>query len=544
MPDRKRKDVRAVAEAAASLGLSWISGGPGGGGGVDAEVVAKGNDIFQSYDVAGIQHIPADHPELAHKCNAGLANRHVASLTRTKSGKVLAGMGTIGSSTGCQMFDPETHRWGTLFNGSRFISLMSQNSDPTGPDGWPNWAIGHRYVRSNGELVVLDENTGTLIGGEFGFDLGKAGITTVKSDGSPYLIPSTERWAVRNLIQQDEDGPVVFASVWTGGMIKSPGGLWKVDTSTGQVDRLLNKQVEGSAQRGNNIVAVTKNEGVFLSSDGGASFSDISANLPKSTWWRCTNMLKNGTILVGGCFPEAAAGGWCWARRKPGETEWENLSAVVDNRDLTSGQEFTPPNTGNRMGAPGCTIIATKHVMYEGQLVPTCSGAGGVAWLYLEDEGGCRPMAFGGGVVVNRDVVASTDGQHILLAMMDHKVQASHDGGMTWDKEASGLGGPNDFQAAGFDKANNLFLAMGDDGSRWESPIANPLKWKVSAKDARQFNPGSPRVGGSGAVVTLDGVDVADGALERFGVADIKKRHLTGGKLWVIGHGAIYLPVS
>ena len=95
---------------------------------------------------------PPTIPSSAHKCNAGLANRHVASLSRTASGKVLAAMGTIGpSGNGAQLFDPVAHRWGTQINGSRFIAVHSQNSNPT-DGGWPRWGIGHRYVRSTGEL--------------------------------------------------------------------------------------------------------------------------------------------------------------------------------------------------------------------------------------------------------------------------------------------------------------------------------------------------------------------------------------------------------
>ena len=213
----------------------------------------------------------------------------------------------------------------------------------------------------------------------------------------------------------------------------------------------------------------------------------------------------------------------------------------MDNRDLTTGQAFTPPNGANRMGGPGCTIIATKHVMYKGTMVPTCSGAGGVAWLYL--DGKCRPMAYGGGIVVNRDVCATPDGKHIILAMMDHKVQVSHDLGQTWEKEATGLGGPNDFNAVGSTATTR---------SSPEAMTARTGKRPSATTCGGSPRPGTPasttrtppRVGGSGAVVTLDGKDVADGALERFGAADIQKRHLTGGYLWVIGHGAIRLKVA
>lgn len=528
----------ALAEAAVATGLSWESGGPPGGGGVNGLVSSTWGQ-FQAYDVGGIQHIPLDHPELAHKCNAGLADRHVTSLSRTPSGEVLVGMGTYGDARGAAIFDEVAHRWGPLINGSRYIQMMAQNPNPT-EGGWPRWGIGHKYVRSSGELLSLEEATGMLTGGEFGFSTPDgAGITVVDPQGAPRKLAGTERWAVRNLIQVEGAPGKVLVTNWFGGMVNSPGGLWSVNTVTGDLVKLFDGDVEGVAQKGSSIVIVTKTRGVFMSTNSGGTWADITANLPRSTWWRSVNLVKNGTILIGGCFPTTSPG-WAWARRSPGMTDWENLSASVDNRDLTSGQPFDPPNGANRMGGSGCTIIATRHVSYQGQQVPTASGAGGVAWMFL--DGKCRPLAYGGGIVVNRDVIATPDGQHVILAMMDHKTQVSHDHGLTWEKEDAGLGGPNDFQAVGID--GSTFLAMGDDGSRWVSPIANPLKWTSSAKDARQFNPASPRVGGSGAIVTLDGTDVANGALERFGVADIKKRHLTGGYLYCIGHGLIRLKVA
>lgn len=514
----------------------FIPAGALGGGGMNGIVVAPNGDRFMITDVGGVVHAEAGKTAF-HKCNWNLADRHTASIT-VSQGKILVHTGAPGTQKGGQFFDMANHKWGPVIPGSNAIKVNSQNSfgDPnsTSPSAW-KFGIGNRYVRSTGQLTYVDP-AGTLWGGQFGFG-GQGGVTYV-TNGSATTVPGTGKFSVRDLRPLDKD--TALACVWKGGtIIDSPGGLYKV-TKAGAT-KILDGQVEQTSVLGSVIVAAVRGVGIKKSTDGGSSWTDISGNLPKNQWWRCVSIKADGSIQASAC--DANGGNdmalvpingkyWSWAVLGPNASTWTNLTDKMDNKDLTTGVPFVPPNSSNVFGGKGCTVI---DVDWAPDGKAWSAGGGGIALRW--DGTVVRPAAFGVGITVNRDVAASADGRTVALAMMDHRVQLSYDGGTTFDKVGGGLSGSNDGNVVGFAADGTLHLQL-DDGSKWKLP-SGAKTWTTSTVDPGPLNPHSTRVVWQGSSVKLDGKEIANGALDEFGVNDIKEVNLVGGWVWAIGHGAI-----
>ena len=522
----------------------WKVTGPPGGGGPNTFCQMKNGDIRYGYDVGGSIHVPKDHPEQAHPCDWGELDRHVVSMTPYLD-TVLRWMGNPGHAYGSQLLDVATDKWGTKLVGSEKASGNAQNSygeDPAvKPEGWHFGIADSPYNRSVGELAYREPGTGDTIYGEFGYPPPKSGVTVITSAGAERRIPGTDQWACRHV--ERETAETCLVSIWdhavNWGQVNSPGGLHRVNHKTGATTRLLDKDVEASVVDGDTIVAVTWNEGIWRSTDKGATWTDISANAPKTTRWRSVDYDATLGWVISGSNP---TNGFCWGTMAPDATSWTNLSASVDDRDIVTAIPWNPPSGGNDMGKTGCTLTQTRWVKWFGKTVPACIGVG-VLWFFL--EGKCRPLAYGGGITSNRDVAASEDGQHAIITMMDHRVQATHDGGVSWAKEASGLGGPIDFTAAGFKKDTKQFLCEGG-GERWISqpmtPTTKTLTWTPTNIDPRIHNQPSPNLTVSAGDIRWKGASIDDHVRERMG--DVAKVHASGGYVWVIGHGAMRRKVS
>lgn len=516
--------------------------GPPGGGGPNSFCQMANGDLRYAYDVGGGIHIPKDHAELAHPCDWGELDRHVVTLTPYLD-TVLRWMGNPGHSYGAQLLDVVNDKWGTKLVGSEKGQGNAQNG--YGEKGG-NWAYGigdGPYNRSTGQLVYREPGTGETIFGEFGYAPPGSGVTVVTSAGVERRIPGTDQWACRNLIRETADTCLV--SVWRHtvdwGKVMSPGGLYRVNWKTGTWKALISGvSVEACVSSGSIITAVTWEEGIKQSGDGGQTWSDMTFNAPRSTKWRSVDSDPLEGIVISGSNP---TGGFCWGVLRRGSSTWINLSASVDSRDLTTLAPWHPPISGNDMGKSGCTLTQTKWVTWKGKRVPACIGVG-VLWMYL--DGKCRPLAFGGGITSNRDVVSSPDGQHTIITMMDHRVQAAHDFGTSWAKETQGLGGPIDFGPAGFDKVTKRFLVEGGDGSRWVSNGVDAttkfLTWVSTTQDPRPHNLPSPDLVVSSTDIKWKGESIDDHVRERMG--DVAKVHYTGGFVYAIGHGAMRRKVT
>ena len=516
--------------------------GPPGGGGPNTLMQMKNGDIRYGYDVGGGIHVPKDHPELTHPCDWGELDRHVVSLVPYLD-TVLRWMGNPGHAYGAQLLDVPADKWGPKLVGSSAAAGNGQNSFGS-PDGqWKFGIADSPYNRSTGALVYREPGTGDTIYGEFGYAPPGSGVTVVSSAGAERRIAGTDQWAVRNLIRETDSTCLV--SVWkhtvSWGRVMSPGGFYRINWKTGTVTELIKgKSVEAACVSGSQITVVTWNDGIWQSSDGGVNWSDISGNAPKTTKWRSVDVDPVEGLVISGSNP---TNGFCWARRSPSGGQWLNMSATVDARDLVTGIEWHPPSGGNDMGKSGCTLTQTKWVTWGGKRVPACIGVG-VLWFVL--DGKCRPLAYGGGITSNRDVAASEDGKHAIITMMDHRVQATHDDGTSWKKEASGLGGPIDFTAAGFKKDTKQFLCEGGDGSRWISQpmtaATTAMAWTSTTIDPRAHNPADSRLVVSSLDIKWEGESIDDHVRERMG--DVAKVHYSGGYVWVIGHGAMRRKVA
>lgn len=523
---------------------SWLVTGPPGGGGPNTFCQQANGDIRYGYDVGGGIHIPKDHPELAHPCDWGELDRHVVSMTPAGTTGVLRWMGNPGHKYGAQLLDVATDRWGAKLVGTEKAAGNSQNSYGEPDGGWKYGIADSPYNRSAGELCYLEPNGGQFVVGQFGYTPPGAGVMVVEPNGSSRIIPGTEQWACRNVKRETDSTALV--SVWTHtvtwGRVMSPGGLYRVNWKTNKIDKLRPDSVESSVVAGANIWAVTWKNGIFESKDGGVSWTDISGNAPKSTKWRSIDYDSQLGLVISGSNPVS---GFCWATKSPTGNTWTNLSASVDSRDLTTLAEWHPPSGNNDMGKSGCTLTQTRWVNWKGKKVPGCIGVG-VFWLFL--DGKCRPLAYGGGITSNRDVAASDDGQHAIITMMDHRLQATHDGGTSWAKkdQTNGLGGPIDFTTAGFKRDTKQFLCQGGDGSRWISqPVTattKTLQWTSTNIDPKAHNQGSPDLVVTSTDIKWKGSSIDEHVRQRMG--DVSKVHYTGGHVYAIGHGAMRRKVT
>jgi hypothetical protein len=367
--------------------------GMDGGGGRNCGLYIAGG-VQTATDVGAIDHYETGWR--AHKCGQGIAGtRHIASLTPIDEFRMLVHGGAWGAQEGVYIYDTRTHAYTGPIAGSKGLEVQSQNPNPEGT-GWPNWGVGHRYVRSCGRLTWMRAN-GSLVCGLFGLKgPGTGGLATLIG-GVKRVIPTTEQWSVRHVERVTDDAYLVSAWKSTSGILTSPGGLYLVNVDTGVISRMWSNLPEIERTRWVNGVTygAARYQGIIR--DG----VNISTNLPRA-WWYSLDVDEYGNIIAGCAEPTKGPDGryWSVAYLPAGSSTWLNWTPrmLTGSTDpgfpaIEGGYNFTAVQRSNTLGMPGAVV--TDVGWRDG--TPWCI-ASGIVWAYIDGE--FRPAPWGAGILV------------------------------------------------------------------------------------------------------------------------------------------------
>jgi ligand-binding sensor domain-containing protein len=216
------------------------------------------------------------------------------------------------------------------------------------------------------------------------------------------------------------------------------GAQWELSGNPGG-GRITSFAVKGSI-----LFATTRDGGVFLSIDNGATWRSINTGLPAKTACQCV-AVSDANILVGtrehGVFLSTNNGGW-WKAVNTGLSETQILSLAADGANLFAG---------------------TSRGVFR-------SGDNGASWTAV-DSGLPRDFPVNCLVISNGNLAVGSGGKAFL----------SMDNGVSWKAISSGLPkgaqifclavGETDLFAG--TEMNGIFVSM-DNGGRWK-PIASKV---------------------------------------------------------------------
>jgi hypothetical protein len=275
---------------------------------------------------------------------------------------------------------------------------------------------------------------------------------------------STARWQLAQNAQQY----VVTTNV-PGNV--APGAVW---TPREPDAAAPNQPWSGTASSasGNRIVAIANPGGVYLSVDGGATWSRTT--LP-STSWTQVQMSTDGTRVTAvgdGGLHVSADGGQTWTRRAE-TTYWQSVHAS-DNGQRIAGI------------SPGAGLLVST----DGGLTFTAAAAPtGAGWY-----------AIAGSADGMRLVAGATPYGSVATAQ---GVYVSADGGLTWTRRLGNAA----WQADGFGPGNWQFASASADGLRMAVLDNGGLPW-VSADGGGTWQQTFSYSGWSGLAVSRDGSTV------------------------------------
>lgn len=496
--------------------------GPDGRGGWNGGCFFDdGTGLFPS-DVGGLAH--TDETGRAHKCNVGIPEAHVAGVWKLNGHQALVITGTVGpSERSIRVFDTETHECGSSITSG--ITVRSQNSA-----GWGD-SIGASDVRSCGLILYMRAN-GDIVVGSF-----KDGVKIYReSTGTVHTLPGSEGWECRSLVNDPEDDAKFYVGTW------SNGGKKVTLDGTGIAGAIVDAfpvaafpHVEHIAVGESFQVAACMDDGIFLRQNGVST--DITANAPRSAWWTFAMIQPNGDIFASCARPDLMDGEPCSVIFRPaGSTQWINLTTFpIDMHDLSTGNLYWGFDDAPSKCLGGSGAVVNELAMTpDGRLCAI--GASGVLWFFDFVTSSWTVSSKGMGIISFRDMAANEDGSIIAWACMDYRCLVSYDGGATY-RNPGGDSGSNDGQRVEI-VGDTLYLSV-DSGEKFTLNLTNPTANFQSFGGTMPANQPETRAVRSGAILTLDGEDISDPMLARFGLGDIGGMLSVGDDVWIWGHGCL-----
>ena len=377
--------------------------------------------------------------------------------------------------------------------------------------GFASWEIGDITTTPSADGRIW---TGSLSGPQASSD---GIIWELSRNGMPAVSESTFTLATETVLVDPTDNARLLAfngnqRNWVAPGAIGPDGTWLGDGSVWQSSNSGNdwEQLSIVAPGGNiraaaftsdgaQLFAAVGNRGVFTSTDGGATWTDITAGLPHANLYDVTTHPTDpltawvslgegpevdGNFIAGGIW-RTSDGGSTW-------TDANNGLSIVSNATAGNTGSFhqivVAPSDGDR--------LYTSNVA-PGQAAIYRSDDGGDSWNIIADGSTARPNAYESALRAFDIGVHPADADRIAIGS-DDTLLGSTDGGARWTDlttientegffSGHGYSGlvstdivfnptdPDDAILLGFDGGN--FIQTIDGGTTWRRTVQDVSAW-------------------------------------------------------------------
>ncbi len=349
-------------------------------------------------------------------------------------------------------------------------------------DGGNNWQWSSTGWVS-GNVRAFSTVGDVVFGGSYGDS-----VVYKSTDGGIQWSPSKTGVASKSIVGLAVDGTTLLAGSSTGIEVSTNAGA-----SWATAPGLASTTVFSFARFGNRMFAGTNGDGVFASSDQGASWFDANGNLPNVGWLPVysavadSDYLTIGTIL--GMY-RSSDSGTTWEPASNGMTDSVAYALCSANGTLFAGTatlmyRSTDHGTSWHVGTAGLPSYKVISIESMDSIVLAAYALGGNPTVYRSTDLGLSWNPTTRGLETSSALIQTLHvvGANIFGGTQTDGVWLSTDRGESWSDISDGLSGPGLAVSALTTMGGTLYAGM-ERGGVWNRPLSEV----VASVETRRSN--------------------------------------------------------